>query len=140
MNHARTKKNRDKAERISLQFPEYIQKKMQICPLNLDFAHMFFSLKVAYSRFSCDVTAAMFVYRTIVKKGFFLGFDSIIMRNLSDILPLICTPIWPSHYVSENQELAVLMPACDLAVLTDGDMYKSTNKQNCFCFEQAEFH
>ena len=112
---------------------------MQICPLNLEFVHMFFNLKVAYSRFSCDVTAAMSVYRTIVKKVFW-DFDSIIMQNWSDILPLICTPIWPSHRVSENQELAVLIPACDLAVLTDGDMYKSTNRQNCFCDEQAEFH
>ena len=30
--------------------------------------------------------------------------DSIIMQNLSDILPLFCTPTWPSHHVSENQE------------------------------------
>ena len=26
------------------------------------------------------------------------------MQNLSDILPLIGTPEWPSHHVSENQE------------------------------------
>ena len=26
------------------------------------------------------------------------------MQNLSDILPLFCTPTWPSHHVSENQE------------------------------------
>jgi len=56
-----------------------------------------------YSRFSRDVTAAMLVYRTIAKKVFW-EFDSIIMQNLSDILPLFCTPTWPSHHVSENQE------------------------------------
>ena len=44
------------------------------------------------------------MYRTIAKKGFW-EFDSIIMQNLSDILPLFCTPTWPSHHVSENQEL-----------------------------------
>ena len=38
------------------------------------------------SRFSCGVTAAMLVYRTIVKKVFW-NFDSIIMQNLGDILP-----------------------------------------------------
>ena len=31
-------------------------------------------------------------------------FDSVIMQNVSDILPLFCTPTWPSHHVSENQE------------------------------------
>ena len=48
----------------------------------------------------------MLVYRTIAKKVF-SGFDSTIMQNLSDILPLFCTPTWPSHQVSENQELLV---------------------------------
>ena len=57
-----------------------------------------------YSRFSPDVTAAMLVYRTIRKKVFW-EFDSIIMQNLSDILPLFCTPTWLSHHVSQNQEL-----------------------------------
>ena len=57
----------------------------------------------SYSSFSRDVTAVMLVYRTIVKKVFW-EFDSIIMQNLSDILPLFCTPTWPSHHVSENQE------------------------------------
>ena len=28
----------------------------------------------------------------------------IIMQNLSDILPLFCTPRWPSYHVSENQD------------------------------------
>ena len=60
----------------------------------------------SYSWFSRDVTAAMLVYRTIAQK-FFWEFDSIIMQNLSDILPLFCTPAWPSHHVSENQELFV---------------------------------
>ena len=56
-----------------------------------------------YSRFSRDVTAAMLVYRTIAKKVFW-DFDYNIMQNLSDVLPLFCTPTWPSHHVSENQE------------------------------------
>ena len=43
------------------------------------------------------------MYRTIAKKVFW-DFDSIIMQNLSDILPLFCTPTWPSHHMSENQE------------------------------------
>ena len=38
------------------------------------------------SRFSWDVTAAMLVYRTIMKKVFW-NFDSIIMQNLGNILP-----------------------------------------------------
>ena len=29
---------------------------------------------------------------------------SIIMQNLSDILPLFCKPTWLSHHVSQNQE------------------------------------
>ena len=45
----------------------------------------------------------MLVYRTIAKKVFW-EFDSIIMQNLSDILPLFCTPTWPSHHVNENKE------------------------------------
>ena len=54
--------------------------------------------------FSGDVTAAMLVYRTILKNVFW-EFDSTTMQNLGDILPLFCTPTWPSHHVSENQEL-----------------------------------
>jgi len=30
--------------------------------------------------------------------------NSIIMQNLSDILPLFCAPTWPSHHVSEWNE------------------------------------
>jgi len=30
------------------------------------------------------------------------------MQNLSDILPLLCPPIWPSHHVVAIQELRVL--------------------------------
>ena len=70
------------------------------------------------SCFSCDVTAAMLVYRTILgdvtatmlvyttvaKKSFFGTFDSIIMPNLSDVWPLFCAPIWPSRHVSDSQE------------------------------------
>ena len=48
----------------------------------------------------------MLVYGTIAK-NFFWEFDSIIMQNLGDILALFCTPTWPSHHVSENQELSV---------------------------------
>ena len=59
--------------------------------------------KRMYSRFSRDVTAAMLVFRSTAKKVFG-EFDSIIMQNFSDILPLFCTPRWPSHHVSENQE------------------------------------
>ena len=40
--------------------------------------------------------------RTIAEKVFW-EFDSIIMQNLSDILPIFCAPTWPSHHVSENQ-------------------------------------
>ena len=47
------------------------------------------------------------MYRTIAKKAVW-DFDSIIMQNLSDILPLFCTPTWPSHHVSENQEYSML--------------------------------
>ena len=47
------------------------------------------------------------MYGTIAKKVIW-EFDSIIMQNLSDILPLFCTPTWPSHHVSENQELTSL--------------------------------
>ena len=59
-----------------------------------------------YSWFSCDVTAAILVYRTTAKKVFW-DFADIIMQNLSEILPLFCTPTWPSHHVSENQELQI---------------------------------
>ena len=41
------------------------------------------------------------MYRTIAKKICW-EFDSIII--LGDVLPLFCSPTWPSHYVSENQE------------------------------------
>ena len=55
---------------------------------------------------SRDVTAAMFVYRTIAKKLFW-DFDSIIVQNISDILPSFCTSTWRSHQVIENQEFSV---------------------------------
>ena len=53
---------------------------------------------IAYSRFSCDVKAVMLVNRTIAKKVLW-EFDDIIMQNVSDILPLFCTPTWLSHHV-----------------------------------------
>ena len=56
-----------------------------------------------YSRFSRDVTAAMLVYRTIANEVFW-EFDFIIMQNSSDILPMFCTPTWPSHHVSETKD------------------------------------
>ena len=62
------------------------------------------SMRLSFnSWFSCDVTAAILVYRTTAKKVFW-DFDYIIMQNLSDVLPLFCTPTWPSHHLSENQE------------------------------------
>ena len=67
-------------------------------------------LEILNSWFSCDVTAAMLVYRTIAKKVFW-DFDSIIVQNLSDVLPLFCAPTWPSHHVSvppkNNQPMQV---------------------------------
>jgi len=60
-------------------------------------------LQFSNSRFSCDVTAAMLVYRTIAKNVVW-DLDSIIMQTMSDILPLFYTPTWPSHRLSENQE------------------------------------
>ena len=41
----------------------------------------------SHSRLSRDVTVAMLVYRTIAHKVF-REFDSIVMQNLSNILPL----------------------------------------------------
>ena len=61
-------------------------------------------LLLYYSRFSRDVTAVMLQYRATAKKVFW-EFDSVIMQNLSDIMPLFCTPTWLSNQVSENQEL-----------------------------------
>ena len=59
----------------------------------------------------------MLVYRTIAKIVFW-DFDFIIMQNFSDILPLFCTPAWPSHHVSENQEFKVLLvPSVRLGTL-----------------------
>ena len=47
-------------------------------------------------------------------KKVFWEFDSMIMQNLSNILPLFCTPTWPSH---ENQELHVIVVcSCSLTV------------------------
>ena len=53
----------------------------------------------AYSRLSREVTAAMFVYRTIAK-NFFWEFDSIIICKTWETLTF-CTPTWPSRHVSE---------------------------------------
>ena len=64
------------------------------------------------------------MYRTIAKKVFW-EFDSIIMQNLSDILPLFCTPTWPSHHVSENQELGGYQCRC---VVKDN---KNSKKSRC---------
>ena len=63
-------------------------------------------IKLFYYQFSRDIMASMLVYRTKAKKVSW-EFDSIIMQNLSDILSLFCTPTWPSHHVSENQELSL---------------------------------
>ena len=64
-------------------------------------------LKGVDSRFSRDVTAAMLMYRTMAKQVFW-EFDSIIVQNLGNILPLFCTPTWLSHHVSEKQEYIFL--------------------------------
>ena len=56
------------------------------------------------------------MYRTIAKKVFW-EFDSIIMQNLSDILPSFCTQTWPSRHVSENQELNLPLSVSHLAVI-----------------------
>ena len=64
-----------------------------------------FEKLITCSWFSCDVTAAILVYRTTAKKVVW-EFDSIIMQSLSDILPLFCTPTWQTHHVSEIQELS----------------------------------
>ena len=63
------------------------------------------------SWFASDVTAAMLVYRTMVKEVFW-EFGSIIMQNLSDILPMFCTPTCPPHHVSATQELIVFISSC----------------------------
>ena len=52
---------------------------------------------------SRNVTAAMLVWRTILIKVL-REFEYTIMQNLSDILPLFCTPTWPSHHQCENPE------------------------------------
>ena len=66
--------------------------------------HMLRYFRFFYSRFSREVTAAMLVYRTVVKKVIW-EFDSIIIQNLNYILLLFCSPTWPSHHVSENLSL-----------------------------------
>ena len=55
--------------------------------------------EILNSWFSCDVTVAMLVYRTIAKKVFW-DLDSFIEQNLCDVLPLFYTSTWPSHHVS----------------------------------------
>ena len=66
--------------------------------------HMLRYFPFLYSRFSRDVTAAMFVYRTVVKKVIW-EFDPFIIQNLNYILLLFCSPTWPSHHVRENLSL-----------------------------------
>ena len=56
------------------------------------------------SRFSCDFTAAICWCTKQWRKMAFSEFDSNIMQNLSNILPLFCAPTWPSHHLSKNQE------------------------------------
>ena len=66
--------------------------------------------EILNSWFSCDVTVAMLVYRTIAKKVFW-DLDSIIEQNLCDVLPLFYTPTWPSHHVSvppKNNQLTLV--------------------------------
>ena len=56
------------------------------------------------------------VYRTVTKKVFW-EFHFIIMQNLSDSLPLFCTPTWPSDHVSENQEYQLVVNKCVLIII-----------------------
>ena len=42
------------------------------------------------------------MYGTMAKDSFW-AFDSMIMQNLTEILPLFCTATWPLNHVSENQ-------------------------------------
>ena len=83
---------------------------------------------IAIFLFSCDVTAAILVYGTIAKKVFW-EFDSIIMQNLSDILPLFCISTWPSHHVGENQELSSL--ACTFCFQDTGHVIPSDEFSFC---------
>ena len=46
-----------------------------------------------------------------------LEFYSIIMQNLRTILPLFCTPTWPSHHVSDNRENYSKLGGCTLATI-----------------------
>ena len=46
----------------------------------------------------------MLMYRTIEETDFWVH-DS--MQNLSGIVPLFCTPTWPSRSMSENQEFCL---------------------------------
>ena len=65
--------------------------------------------------FSPDVTAAMFVYRTI-EKTVFWEFDSVIMQNMSDNLLLFCTETWPSPRVVENHLYFVILASRKIAL------------------------
>ena len=82
-------------------------------------------MQMTYSWFASDVTAAMLVYRTMVKEVFW-EFGSIIMQNLSDILPLFCTPTCPPHHVSATQELHLYKRRkCKFALLTSTLFFSS---------------
>ena len=51
------------------------------------------------------------------------------MQNLSDILPLLCTPAWPSRHVSENQEyegLVLLGPSVVLGLSSRSNLVQWT--------------
>ena len=67
-------------------FVGFIPRSLVLGSLKLDFKIS----KLAYSRFSHDVTAAMLAYKTMAKKVNW-EFDFIIIQNVSDILPLFCT-------------------------------------------------
>jgi len=63
-----------------------------------DYGDMQFNSQVSHA-----IAATTLVYRTKVKKVI-CAFDAIFVQNLSDILPLFCTPIWLSHRGNGNQE------------------------------------
>ena len=88
------------------------------------------------SWYSCDVMAAMLVYRATAKKVFW-EFDSIVMQNLSNILPLFCTPTWLSHHASENQEL-VNLPVCTCCDWLQWLLFQQSF-ENCFFYGIDKF-
>ena len=97
-------------------FSSYLKFMTQACTVSL-FENSHWSVKVPLS---CNLLCYLFSVLTWRhgdhagvqnnSQKVFWEFDSIIMQSLSSILPLFCTPTWPSHHVSENQELNSICP------------------------------